>query len=59
MPRNRQLFEAKWVCPLCGRTGKKWLLVRNARKIGRDHLKTFHNEFEIDPIIKKRRVKND
>jgi len=59
MAYSKQIFEAKWICPICGNIGKKWLLVRNVRKNGRNHLKIFHNEYEVDPIIKKRRVKYD
>lgn len=52
-----QIYEGKWFCPLCDNKGKKWLLVRGARKQGRHHLKIFHNEVKLDPIIKKRKVK--
>ena len=54
-----QIFEAKWMCPICGAVGKKWIIVRNARKYGRSHLKKHHNEIKIEPILRKRRVKNN
>lgn len=54
---SNRIFEAIWICPICGCTGNKWLIVRNARKNGRNHLKIFHNETDIEPMLRKRKVK--
>jgi len=43
---------AKWECPICHKKGKGWRNCWKARKYGRQHLKMYHKEYKLEPILK-------
>jgi len=47
-------YKWVWYCPICGIKSKKSVnLSGRARRNGRSHLKSEHNDYETEPIIEK------
>ena len=46
----------KWICPVCGAHGKKWLPRHKTGKCGRMHLRKTHNIYERDVDFLTKRV---
>jgi hypothetical protein len=40
----KQVIEARWKCPYCNATGKRWLRQKIARKNARCHISKHHRE---------------
>lgn len=43
---------AKWECPLCHKHGRLWLNSWKARKFGRRHIRMYHKDYKLEPILK-------
>jgi len=43
---------AKWECPVCHKTGRSWINVWKARRGGRKHIRTYHKQYIVEPILK-------
>lgn len=53
---RRSRLKYKWICPICDKTGWKWLSRYRAGKCGRAHLKNVHKIFDKDTEFLIKRV---
>lgn len=54
----RELFKAKWKCPFCDATGRRWLTPYRSKMHGRRHIRLYHSVRDTDPILECRKTEN-